>query len=81
MNNLHKWSDGPFQEKSYKQERVVCERTFIVQESKREDIEKKLENRHLLTDTNVNPFMINNSYLKDLEVQQKFLIPQNSNFK
>tara|TARA_B100001093_G_scaffold520134_1_gene612995 strand:+ start:2206 stop:2451 length:246 start_codon:yes stop_codon:yes gene_type:complete len=81
MNNLHKWTDGTFQEKSYKQERVVCERTFIVQESKREDIEKKLENRHLLTDTNVNPFMINNSYLKDLEVQQKFLIPQNSNFK
>ena len=40
MDNSNKWTNGTFQEKSYKQERVVCERTFIVQESKREDIEK-----------------------------------------
>ena len=81
MTESNKWTNGTFQEKSYKQERVVCERTFIVQESKREDIEKKLEGRELLTHTNTNPFMINNSYLKDLDIQQKFLIPQNSNFK
>ena len=46
-----------------------------------QDIERKLEGRSLLTHSNTNPYMINNSYLKDLDVQQKFLIPQNSNFK
>ena len=33
---MDKWTDGTFQEKSYKQERMVGDRTFIVQQSKRE---------------------------------------------
>jgi|TARA_Y200000002_G_C22589839_1_gene624710 hypothetical protein len=78
---MDKWTDGTFQEKSYKQERIVGDRTFIVQQSKREDVYKKLENRELLTHNATNPFMTNNSYIKDLETQDKFLIPQNSNFK
>ena len=78
---MKKWSNGTIQEKSYKQtERIVCERTYIIQESKREDAYKKLEERELFTHKPINPFMINNTYLKDLDVQQTFLIPQNSNF-
>tara|TARA_B100001027_G_scaffold214940_1_gene187980 strand:- start:796 stop:1065 length:270 start_codon:yes stop_codon:yes gene_type:complete len=84
---MKKWSNGTVQEKSYKQmekkkenERIVCERTYIIQESKREDAYKKLEERELFTHKPVNPFMINNTYLKDLDVQQTFLIPQNSNY-
>ena len=79
---MKKWSNGTVQEKSYKiNKRIVCERTYIVNDSKREDAYNKLENRELFTHKVINPFMINNSYLKDLEVQQTFLMPKNSNFK
>lgn len=78
---MSKWSDGSFQEKSYVNEKKVCEKTFIVKESKREDAYKKLEDRELFSHKPVNPFMIKNSYVEDLDIQDKFLIPRNSNFK
>ena len=36
--------------------------------------------RELIPKMNSNPFKINNDYLADLETQQQFLTPQNSNF-
>ena len=32
----------------------------------------------MVSQTNSNPFMANNDYLKDLEVQDNFLKPQNT---
>ena len=49
--------------------------------NKREDANHKLSERYLVGQLNQNPFMINNNYLNDLDNQQHFLIPQNSNFK
>jgi hypothetical protein len=54
---------------------------FIKGSTKREEANDKLNDRNLISQIGQNPFMINNNYLHDLEVQQNFLIPQNSNFK
>jgi len=47
--------------------------------NKREDANHKLSERYLVGQLNQNPFMINNDYIKDLDIQQSFLMPKNSN--
>ena len=54
---------------------------FINRGNKRELSNTKLNDRKLISQIGQNPFMVNNNYLHDLEIQQNFLIPQNSNFK
>ena len=51
---------------------------FIKSESKRENHFHKINERELVAQTNMNPFMTSN-YLEDLQVQEDFLTPQNSN--
>lgn len=45
----------------------------------KEESNIKLSNRGLMIQRSVNPFMINSDYNKDLEVQNEFLIPKDSN--
>jgi hypothetical protein len=52
---------------------------FIRSESKRENQFEKMNDREMMVQTNLNPFMTTN-YLEDLQIQEKFLTPQNSNF-
>ena len=47
--------------------------------NKREEANHKLSERHLVGQLNQNPFMIDNDYIKDLDIQQNFLIQKNSN--
>jgi len=44
--------------------------------NKREDIENKLSERSLITQTNMNPFMSNNNFSQDIDL---FLKPQSTN--
>ena len=60
---------------------LVIGDTYINRGSKRELANDKLNDRNMISQIGQNPFMINNNYLHDLEVQQNFLIPQNSNYK
>lgn len=52
---------------------------FIRSDSKRENQFEKMNDREMMVQTNLNPFMTTN-YLEDLQIQEKFLTPQNSNF-
>jgi len=63
-----------------KSELVVGD-TFINRGNKREVANTKLNDRNMISQIGQNPFMANNNYLHDLEVQQNFLIPKNSNYK
>jgi hypothetical protein len=54
---------------------------FIKGSNKREVANNKLNDRNMISQIGQNPFMANNNYLHDLEVQQNFLIPKNSNYK
>jgi len=47
--------------------------------NKREEANHKLSERYLVGQTKQNPFMLDNDYIKDLDTQQNFLIPKNSN--
>ena len=49
--------------------------------NKREEANHKLSERYLVGQTKQNPFMLDNNYIKDLDTQQNFLIPKNSNNK
>ena len=47
-------------------------------DNKRENHFTKINERELIAQTNLNPFL-NSNYLDDLQIQQDFLTPQNSN--
>ena len=51
---------------------------FIFQETKREGNFEKMNQREMIAQTSQNPFLSSN-YLEDLQVQESFLTPQNSN--
>jgi|UniRef100_A0A6C0CJY2 hypothetical protein len=51
---------------------------FMKSESKRESQFNKMNEREMIPQTNLNPFFSNN-YLEDLQIQEDFLTPQNSN--
>ena len=52
---------------------------FIRTESKRETQFEKMNEREMMVQTNLNPFLTS-TYLEDLQIQEQFLTPQNSNF-
>ena len=53
---------------------------FMKTETKRENQFNKMNERVMIPQTNLNPFLSTN-YLEDLHVQESFLTPQNSNLK
>lgn len=46
--------------------------------NKREIVNSKLDERYSIGHIGQNPFNIENNYIKDLDVQQKFMIPKSS---
>lgn len=48
--------------------------------NKREDANTKLNERVMFGSINQNPFMTQSNYINDLEIQDSFLKPKNSNF-
>jgi len=73
-----KWSDGTKCEKSTRVKKCH-DQLFIIQQSKREAVNEKMSHRENIPQISINPFMIHNKYLDDLETQNQFLTPQDSN--
>jgi hypothetical protein len=78
MNQL-KWTNGTVFEKSMRS-KTLDTQTFIISSNKTDKFNDIINSRELLPTNKVNPFLINNNYLKDLDIQTKFLIPQNSQY-
>lgn len=51
----------------------------IAPSNKREDANNKLSDRILMSQNGMNPFFTDKNYVHDLDIEQKFLRPQNSN--
>lgn len=61
----------------------IMNKTFLdndfVQHNKREDTDKKLAERQMMCQVNMNPYLTNNSYVQDLSVHDQFLKPISTN--
>lgn len=53
----------------------------FVQNSKREDTDKKLSERQMMCQVNMNPYLTNNSYVQDLSVHDQYMKPLSTNYK
>ena len=53
----------------------------LVDKNKREECCERISNREWITQRSINPFLSNNDYIEDLNNQQEFLIPKDSNIK
>jgi hypothetical protein len=85
-----KWSPGINEkiEKSYLKDKykivnkeiidLVIHDGFVINETKREMNENKMNHRTMISNKAQNPFLTNN-YLEDINNQEKFLTPKNSN--
>ena len=51
----------------------------FIQRNKREDTDKKLSERQMMCQVNMNPYLTNNSYVQDLSVHDQFLKPVSTN--
>jgi predicted HTH transcriptional regulator len=51
----------------------------FVQHNKREDTDKKLSERQMMCQVNMNPYLTNNSYVQDLSVHDQFMKPVSTN--
>jgi hypothetical protein len=48
------------------------------QENKRADTDKRLAEREMITQVNMNPYLTNNNYVNDIETHNNFMKPQST---
>jgi len=86
--NEYAWSDGTKPERSYKKDNPELNPKQIalsddwddnIGNTKREEAYIKIKERELIGRVGTNPFLNKTSYSEDIEIQQNYLIPQNSN--
>ncbi len=58
---------------------TIFDKNFV-QFNKREDTDKKLSERQMICQINMNPYLTNNSYVNDLCVHDQFLKPISTNY-
>ena len=79
MNEL-KWTLGePCLRSARNKENAILPET-MVPSNKREIANEKINERHMISQIGQNPFLCQNKYLDDLDIQEAFLKPKNSNF-
>lgn len=49
-----------------------------MESNKRQNMNDKLNDRYMVQQTNQNPFLVGNTYVQDLDVQEEFLRPKSS---
>tara|TARA_Y100000768_G_C23915317_1_gene652067 strand:- start:703 stop:981 length:279 start_codon:yes stop_codon:yes gene_type:complete len=88
--NEFAWSNGTKPERSYKKKNTNINDTNannlallpewqIPETTKREEVISKINERELVGRMGRNPFLTDTTYSQDIETQQNFLIPKNSN--
>ena len=58
----------------------MASHSIFKEENKREINSDRLSKRTLVTNRQINPYLIGNNYVDDISVQDNFLRPKNSNF-
>jgi hypothetical protein len=65
----------------YKTENIKAGKMTFKRDNIRCENNEKLSTREHIIQRKVNPFLVDNDFKKDLEIQNEFLIPKNSNFE
>jgi hypothetical protein len=95
--NEYAWSNGTKPERSSKNDNPAIKKidnannannlalssewNMLQNTTNREKVLTKINERELVSQVVGNPFLNNSSYSEDIEIQQNFLIPQNSNIE
>lgn len=74
-----KWTNGTIFEKSMRS-KTIDTITYIGSSNRTDKFNAIINQREMMPTNTINPFMVSNNYLNDLETQSKFLIPQNSQY-
>ena len=80
-NNYHYWIWSKGESNIEKTIRNELAQFTRMKENKKEQCLNSLLNRDLIKNNKSNPFMVNNNYLDDINNQEKFQKPQNSNYE
>ena len=78
-NESSTWSNGSYMEKSMRT-KSVDNLHYVVKTNKVEQQNKRLSIREIIPNVSINPFLVDKNYIKDITIQQTYLIPQNSNY-
>ncbi len=73
------WSNGSYMEKSMRT-KSVDNLHYVIKTNKVEQQNKRLSIREIIPNVSINPFLVDKNYIKDITIQQTYLIPQNSNY-
>ena len=68
-------------EHNFMDESMLVQSGFSLKVNKKQEQNDKLFDRGLMIQKSVNPFLAKNNYLSDLEKEEKFLRPSDSNFE
>tara|TARA_Y100000768_G_scaffold323977_1_gene260588 strand:+ start:266 stop:469 length:204 start_codon:yes stop_codon:yes gene_type:complete len=58
----------------------IDNQNYVMKYNKVEQQNKRLSIREIIPNISINPFLVEKNYIKDIATQDKFLIPQNSNY-
>ena len=64
-----------------KQDNTINTPDFDTTKNKREECAERISNRRWIIQRNINPYVNQNSYIDDLDAQNEFLRPKDSNDK
>ncbi len=73
------WTNGSYMEKSMRT-KSIDNQNYVMKYNKVEQQNKRLSIREIIPNISINPFLVEKNYIKDIATQDKFLIPQNSNY-
>tara|TARA_A100001015_G_scaffold208678_1_gene233528 strand:- start:2236 stop:2466 length:231 start_codon:yes stop_codon:yes gene_type:complete len=76
---MRTWSNGTYMEKSMRTKKID-DKHYIIKYNKVEEQNKRLSIREIIPNISINPFLVKKNYIKDIKIQDEFLIPQNSNY-
>lgn len=72
------WSNGSHMDKSMRT-KSIDNQHYIIKSNKVEEQNRRLSIREIVPNISINPFLVEKNYITDINTQENYLIPQNSN--
>ena len=73
------WSNGSYMEKSMRT-KSIDNKHYIIKSNNIDEQNRRLSIREITPNISINPFLVETNYIKDISIQDSYLIPKNSNY-